>query len=261
MRALIAGSLLSIVGACSTASVGDYEGEGDRPRRDTAPSTASEAGAPAADAGSSSAGSVTLTVSLAGTGAGTVMSTPSGLTCAGTSCTGTFASGTTVGLVPAPGLGSSFAGWGGACSGADTCTPKLAADTAVTATFETPAATYSGSYTHTAQSNGCTFNNTGTLTITIAPDGAAFASNGTIDGLQLLQKTIFGCKLVTTVAGTSQKEPMTLSGKSLTGTWTFSVQGMNGALPLPYTATWDGDKLSGTWTCAGCTGQFSLTKQ
>ncbi len=42
----------------------------------------------------------------------------------------------TVVLTAAPGAGSTFGGWGGACSGtASTCTVTLAADTSVTATF------------------------------------------------------------------------------------------------------------------------------
>src|SRR5262245_25650578 len=58
------------------------------------------------DQGSSSGGPVssafTLKVTIAGAGAGTFMSAPTGLTCAGTTCTGTFPKGTAVALTPAP---------------------------------------------------------------------------------------------------------------------------------------------------------------
>jgi hypothetical protein len=53
-----------------------------------------------------------VTVAKAGTGAGTVVSTPSGIAC-GTTCLFNFTSGTTVALKPQPATGSVFAGWSG----------------------------------------------------------------------------------------------------------------------------------------------------
>jgi len=88
----------------------------------------------------------TLRVSGAGTGSGSVSSQP-GLTpaiacgsAAGTvsgSCTGTYLAGTVVTLTAAPSLGSVFDGWGGACSGADTCSVTLSQARSVTARFVT----------------------------------------------------------------------------------------------------------------------------
>ena len=76
-----------------------------------------------------------LTLSLAGTGVGTISSNPSGITCAPT-CSASFASGTQVTLTEAAGANSSFAGWGGGCSGSNsTCTLTLNASQQVTATF------------------------------------------------------------------------------------------------------------------------------
>src|SRR5262245_15937507 len=76
-----------------------------------------------------------LTVVEAGTGAGSVISEPSGIIC-GSSCSGTFASGTAVTLTASAGTGSTFAGWsGGGCSGTGSCTVTLAASTTVKATF------------------------------------------------------------------------------------------------------------------------------
>jgi hypothetical protein len=54
----------------------------------------------------------TLTVSKAGTGSGTVTSSPAGIDC-GTDCFQDYISGTTVTLTPAPDTGSTFAGWSG----------------------------------------------------------------------------------------------------------------------------------------------------
>ena len=63
-----------------------------------------------------------LTVTLAGTGTGTVASVPAGIACAPT-CTANFAVGTSVVLTATPAIGSTFSGWsGGGCSGTGTCT-------------------------------------------------------------------------------------------------------------------------------------------
>jgi uncharacterized repeat protein (TIGR01451 family) len=77
----------------------------------------------------------TLTVSKAGTGSGTVSSSPAGIDCGG-ACSTAYASGATVTLTATPAAGSTFGGWsGGGCSGTGTCIVSLGADTTVTATF------------------------------------------------------------------------------------------------------------------------------
>jgi phospholipase C len=76
-----------------------------------------------------------LTVVPQGTGTGTVMSSPSGINC-GTTCSASFSSGTQVTLTATAAAGSIFAGWGGACSGANsTCQLTLTSNVSVTATF------------------------------------------------------------------------------------------------------------------------------
>ena len=75
-----------------------------------------------------------LTVSLAGSGKGTVTSSPAGINC-GSSCSANFNSGTSVSLTASPAAGSSFAGWSGACTGTGACSVSLSAATSVTATF------------------------------------------------------------------------------------------------------------------------------
>ena len=77
----------------------------------------------------------TLTVSKAGSGAGTVTSSPAGIDC-GSTCSHAFADGTSVILTATAASGSSFAGWSGDCSGTGTCTLTMSANHAATATFQ-----------------------------------------------------------------------------------------------------------------------------
>jgi len=76
----------------------------------------------------------TLTVSKDGTGDGTVTSTPAGIDC-GSDCSEPYLSGTPVTLTALAGADSTFAGWGGACSGTGECIVTMSADRSVTATF------------------------------------------------------------------------------------------------------------------------------
>src|SRR5438552_3797650 len=76
----------------------------------------------------------TLTVAEAGTGSGTVTSSPAGIDC-GTSCSADYASGTLVTLTAAASAGSTFTGWSGGCSGTGDCMVSLTANAAVTASF------------------------------------------------------------------------------------------------------------------------------
>ena len=76
-----------------------------------------------------------LSVTLAGDGSGTVTSAPSGIQC-GSDCTESYDSGTGVTLTAAPLGDAAFAGWSGACTGANrTCTLTVDGPTSVTATF------------------------------------------------------------------------------------------------------------------------------
>lgn len=75
-----------------------------------------------------------LEVTLAGDGAGSVLSEPTGINC-GTACESLFDGGSTVDLTATPSAGSLFGGWSGACTGTGPCTVTIDEVNNVTATF------------------------------------------------------------------------------------------------------------------------------
>jgi phospholipase C len=76
-----------------------------------------------------------LTVTLSGTGKGSVASDPSGISC-GPTCSASFSRGTHVTLTATATTNSYFVGWTGGCSGNQpTCALRLSASQQVTATF------------------------------------------------------------------------------------------------------------------------------
>ena len=77
-----------------------------------------------------------VTVSLAGSGNGTVNSVPSGIACTAGACSTSFTNGTVLKLVPTVATGSHFSGWTGDCTGVDTCQKSLAATMHAIATFD-----------------------------------------------------------------------------------------------------------------------------
>lgn len=112
----------------------------------------------------------TLGVTKLGSGAGTVSSSPAGITC-GADCSEEYVHGTTVTLTASPGGGDVFGGWGGACSGiATTCMVTMSMARSVTATF------VAGDNTLTVSRNG-----TGTGTVTSSPGGISCGSTCSAD--------------------------------------------------------------------------------
>jgi Divergent InlB B-repeat domain len=77
-----------------------------------------------------------LTVRTAGSGSGTVTSSPPGINC-GTDCDEVYRENTSVTLTATPAAGSTFTGWSGSgCTGTGTCTVTMNNALFVTATFE-----------------------------------------------------------------------------------------------------------------------------
>ncbi|HBI14411.1 MAG TPA: hypothetical protein DDY20_02655 [Desulfobulbaceae bacterium] len=78
-----------------------------------------------------------LTLSMLGSGLGSVASSPAGIDC-GSDCSGTFNFGTTVTLTATASPGSMFSGWSGACSGSGSCTIQMDRHQALSAIFNKP---------------------------------------------------------------------------------------------------------------------------
>ncbi|SJM92816.1 DUF1566 domain-containing protein [Crenothrix polyspora] len=77
-----------------------------------------------------------LTVTKTGNGTGTVTSSSGGINC-GPVCEASFNSGQSVTLTARSSIGSTFAGWSGACSGTGSCTVTVNQNMQVSASFQT----------------------------------------------------------------------------------------------------------------------------
>jgi uncharacterized repeat protein (TIGR02543 family) len=106
-----------------------------------------------------------LTVTLAGTGTGTVTSSPAGINC-GATCSSLFPLASTVTLTATPAAFSTFTGWSGACTGTGTCSVLMDDVKSVTATFA-------------IQTFSLTVNKTGTGTGTVTSSPAGINCGGT----------------------------------------------------------------------------------
>ena len=125
------------------------------------------------EACASVASTLDVTVVKAGTGSGSVASSPSGISC-GTDCFQSFAAGALVTLTATPASGSVFGGWsGGGCAGTAACVISGNTTARVTATFS-KVSTPTPSYILTVTRSG-----TGAGNVTSSPSGIACGSDCT----------------------------------------------------------------------------------
>jgi photosystem II stability/assembly factor-like uncharacterized protein len=183
--------------------------------------------------------SAPLTVTKAGTGSGTVTSSPARITCGGT-CVAAFPPGTLVTLTATPAAGSSFAGWGGVCAGTSpTCTVTMDVAKTVTATFNAAVVNY---------------------TLTVSKAGTGF---GTVTGTGIncgsdCSESYTSGTAVTLTATTATGSTFTgWSGGGCSGTGTCTVT-MDAAKTV--TATFDASTVSYTLTVSKTgTGSGTVT--
>ena len=205
-----------------------------------------------------------LAVVRAGTGSGTVTSTPAGITC-GTSCSGNYASGTAVTLTATAAIGSTFSGWsGGGCGGTGSCVVTVTATTTVTATFTvsptlvtlTVIKTGTGSGTVTSAPAGITC---GTSCAASYPSGtgvtltAAAASGSTFGGWSGGGCSGTGSCNVTLSAATTVTATLTSTSS------TPSLQSVSWTNPINVTPT--ANSIQKTSGCDGCEDAGSISQQ
>ena len=125
---LLAGD--GLANQCVALTGGPDGGAGDAPARDGGAGDAA-----VADAGPMPIKTYTLTIIPAGTGAGTVTSSPEGISC-GSTCTAQIVAGQSVLLNTTAGPHDIFAGWsGGGCTGTSSCLVPVNGPITVTASF------------------------------------------------------------------------------------------------------------------------------
>ena len=227
-----------------------------------------------------------VTVTAAGTGAGTVTSAPAGIDC-GATCTANYDFGTVVTLTAAPSTGSTFAGWSGAgCTGTGTCVVTVNAASTVTATFAlqrflvTVIRAGTGAGTVTSAPAGidcgadCTENyNWGTaVTLTAAPStGSTFAgwSGAGCTGTGTCVVTVNAASTVTATF-TLQRFTLTVTrAGNGTGTVTSVPAGItcgtdctedyNPNTSVVLTAAADPNSVFTGWAGGGCSGTGTCT--
>jgi hypothetical protein len=120
-----------------------------------------------------------FTVIKTGTGSGTVTANPGVLTWESNVGTAVYASGTSVTLTADASPGSTFDGWGGACSGTGTCQVAMNSQTSVTANFVANPNQYTLTVTKTGSGSGTVSTNTGLLAWS-GNTGTATYTSGTV---------------------------------------------------------------------------------
>jgi hypothetical protein len=169
------------------------------------------------------AATCSLTVTKAGTGSGTVASSPAGISC-GATCSASYGGNASVTLTATPDSGSVFAGWSGACTGTASCVLSMSQARAVTATFNT------GGGTGDTCTNPVTFSgNSGNFNTTGA---VCYRTNATVSGWGCFN---FDGRTVTVggVARTCGQLPLT---RSADGYYYFAVTA--GLYPWAGLYTW-----------------------
>ncbi|MEP6833262.1 MAG: Ig-like domain-containing protein [Gemmatimonas sp.] len=196
----------------------------------------------------------TLSLTLAGTGNGTVTSTPAGISCTRTgvtnsgTCSSDYVFATPVTLTPVAAAGSAFTGWTGACTGVAACAVTLDQARAVTATF-----------TFITNTLAVTLDGAGSGNVTSSPAGVSCTRLGGVNSGMCTFGFAPGTAVTLTATGDVAMVFAGWSGASCTGTATCAVT-LDQARTT--TATFDnpcsvttysiGTTANGTVNAAGC---------
>jgi hypothetical protein len=208
-----------------------------------------------------------LTLSVTGSGSGTITPSPAGTSC-GTNCHA-YASGTVVHVTESANAGSTFAGWGGACSGTGSCSVTMNSSQSATATFNltgsggnqvwildfgpdpvvagreevaqvlVTAFTNSGTFSETSSSPGVyMYDPTGTCSYRLSIGGVV-SHNGSYDSWTISGVTGAGCGMSTLGSGSGTANGSFPNATIVNGTLTLTT-------PSPLGTT----SNTGNWT--GC---------
>jgi hypothetical protein len=239
---------------------------------------------PASCSTSAATASYTLSVSESGSGNGTVTSADGEINC-GSTCSASYAQGTQVTLTATPNATSTFAGWGGACSGTGSCVVNMNAAQSVTANFSGISFTLNVSETGTgtgqvvsspagikcsASSNQCSssFGDGTMVTLTASASAGSSFSGWSGDGCSGTKKCDVTVTADSTVKATFAKIPsfmLTVTpGGNGTGTVTSNPSGIDcgstctasfksGTKVTLTAAAASGSTFAG-WSGGGCSG-------
>lgn len=125
-----------------------------------------------------------LTVTKLGSGGGTLVSSPAGISC-GSTCSASFANNTVITLSQTANSNSTFVGWGDACSGTGSCTITLSSAQSVSATFNLTPDTSRPSISITAPANNSTVSGAVTLSASASDNVGVAGVQFLVDGAPL----------------------------------------------------------------------------
>ncbi|MBK9030729.1 MAG: hypothetical protein IPL61_05215 [Myxococcales bacterium] len=188
----------------------------------------------------------TVTLNVAGNGAGEVVSAPAGLSCSpgGGACVATFAYGTSLTLTAAPSPGSLFGGWsGGICTGLGPCTFTVIGDAVINSSFQldnftlivSKAGNGTGTVTSAPAGINCgatcamsyAFNSTVVLTAMPSPDSVFNGWTGACTGTGTCTVTMTQSRMVTASFTLRQFTLTAATAGTGTGTVTSNPAGIN----------------------------------